>query len=197
MATKRRREDDDDDVDKSNENFPGGSPDIQPITSRNSSPIPEIIANQSPTPPTPLPKRDSQPTCSLPAEITSSGRKVRRLSSPQATPTAPAPAPVPAPVQTVQNDSSDDFHLWHQRLGHTSYNTLRSLGLFPNLKRHVNSLQACEVCAYSKQTRLLYPQYEHKAQRRLWCVHSDMSGIQELSLIDGYIYFITLIDDYS
>lgn len=50
---------------------------------------------------------------------------------------------------------------------------------------------------FAKQTRLPYRQYEHTAHRPLWKLHPDMSGIQEPSLLDGYQYFITFIDDYT
>ena len=109
--------------------------------------------------------------------------------SPTQSPSASHHAPNP-----VQNDTSiNAFHLWHRRLGHTAFRTLKNLGFVTNTNKHQSF---CEACAFGKQTRLPYRQYEHNTPRRLWRVHSDMSGIQELS-IDGKKYFITFIDDFS
>jgi transposase InsO family protein len=69
-------------------------------------------------------------------------------------------------------------------------------GLIPRSDKRITSFQACDACAFAKQTNLPYRKYEHNAPRRLWQVHSDMSGIQEPSIIDGYQYYITFIDDY-
>jgi len=45
------------------------------------------------------------------------------------------------------------------------------------------------------QLAFLAANNEHTAPRRLWRVHSDMPGSQQLS-IDGFPYFITFIDDF-
>jgi len=96
------------------------------------------------------------------------------------------------PVLTDQ--SINDFHLWHRRLGHAALlRTLRNLGFVTNAYKRQSF---CEACAFVKQTRLPYRLYQHTAPRRLWRVHSDMSDIQRLS-IDGKQYYITFIDDYS
>jgi hypothetical protein len=92
-----------------------------------------------------------------------------------------------------ENDSTGDVHLWHRRLGHTSYWNHINLGLIPRSDKRITSFQACDACAFATQTRLPYP----NATGRLWRVHSDMSGIQEPSIIDGYQHYITFIDDYS
>jgi len=90
------------------------------------------------------------------------------------------------------NPSIDNFHLWHRWLGHTSFYTLQKL-IFVAAGRQSGP---CEACTLAKQTRVPCWRYEHKAIRPLWRIYSDMLDMQLLS-IDGKMYFITFIDDFT
>jgi transposase InsO family protein len=209
MAKRPYDDDDDEDDDENNdgiiqkvgnENFLRESSDPQPIRDRHSSPKTAITNSISP-------KRGTSQT---------SVRHVPAQNNAQPSIKQPSISALPSQRRSQSIDSgftadnaiivgpdeddsfsSGDFNLWHRRLGHTSYRNLYRLGLVPHCSDPIASFQACDACAFAKQTRLPYRKYEHDAPRRLWRVHSDMSGIQEPSIVDGYQYFITFIDDYS
>jgi len=176
MAAKRPHDDNVDDQEKS-ENFSPRSPDSRPIRIHESGKFENSLQMSS----------DAQPMRNQDL-----GHLHHQLhpTQPSITPSHSRQSSAPNPVQT--DPSIDDFHLWHRRLGHTAFRTLRKLGFVTNNRQ----TRPCEACAFAKQTRRPYRRYEHNTQRRLWRVHSDMSGIQEPS-IDGKQYFITFIDDFS
>lgn len=213
MAKRSHDDDEDEDEDENddgiiqkvgNENFLRESSDPQPIRGRESSPNLTILnlispkqgtlqrsvrqhASAKPT------KDNAQPSIKQPS--------IPSLPSQQRSQSINSRFNVDDAIivgsDEHDNFSPGDFNLWHRRLGHTSYRNLYKLGLIPHRNDPIVSFQACDACAFAKQTRLPYRKYEHNAPRRLWRVHSDMSGIQEPSIVDGYQYFITFIDDYS
>nr|KYP36445.1 hypothetical protein KK1_042435 [Cajanus cajan] len=56
--------------------------------------------------------------------------------------------------------SLDDSILWHKRLGHFSYSTLKKIssnGLIQNLPSIEDDVDVCDVCQFGKQCRLPFP----------------------------------------
>ena len=175
--TKRRHDDDDGKAgkgEKGSENFTQEKHALQPIRGRESTPQPRLTNN------------DAQTSIGDPSSSSS--------HDPQSIPTNNAI--IEDEIDEEIDPQSRGFDFWHRRLGHTSYRNLLKLGLIPRRDKRT-SLQSCDACALEKQTRLPYHKYEHKAPRRLWRVHSDMSGEQQPDIGEGFKYFITFIDDYS
>ncbi|MFS7910246.1 putative RNA-directed DNA polymerase [Helianthus anomalus] len=82
--------------------------------------------------------------------------------------------------------------LWHSRLGHPSDQVLSVL----NLKSNSNT-DACDVCHKAKQHRVPFPLSEHKSKKVGDLIHLDVWGPYKVSSIEGYKYFLTIVDYYS
>ncbi|KZV19365.1 retrovirus-related Pol polyprotein from transposon TNT 1-94, partial [Dorcoceras hygrometricum] len=87
------------------------------------------------------------------------------------------------------------YNLWHGRLGHVNYNTLKrlvKLNLLPTMD--INKTHKCEVCVEAKMTKLPF----HSVQRSttpLELIHSDICDLKFVQTRGGKKYFVTFIDD--
>ncbi|XP_073133681.1 uncharacterized protein [Henckelia pumila] len=75
----------------------------------------------------------------------------------------------------------DEFSLWHQKLGHVNFKTLKNLSKFeavrglPNLKTGVPYV--CGACQKGKQTRVAHPVLQHCGTTRcLELLHMNLMG---------------------
>lgn len=89
------------------------------------------------------------------------------------------------------SSSGHEHLLWHRRLGHPSESTFSKIT--PSLPREMHD---CEICHYSKSTRLPFNLSLSKTTQAFELVHSDVWGPFPSSL-DGFKYFVTFIDDFS
>ena len=87
--------------------------------------------------------------------------------------------------------STNKHSLWHQRLGHPSESVFNKI--HPSLPKGTDG---CDICHYSKSTRLPFNLSLSKSSEMFELVHSDVWGPFSLS-IDGFKYFVTFIDDFS
>lgn len=91
------------------------------------------------------------------------------------------------------------FELWHNRLGHTNYDTISFLNKDGCLS--VTSILpkpgVCSSCQISKQHRLSFDINEKRALHILDLVHCDLWGPAPIPSIDGYLYYVIFIDDHS
>lgn len=85
---------------------------------------------------------------------------------------------------------SDDI-LWHRRLGHTSYSTLKMV-----LDIKQPDMQ-CIVCAKGKHSRKPFNEKGTRATELLQIIHSDVCGPMTEKSHSNNKYFVTFIDDYS
>ncbi|KAK1408669.1 hypothetical protein QVD17_40643 [Tagetes erecta] len=106
----------------------------------------------------------------------------------------------PAPqafVAVSQNKAS--FELWHQRLGHVSYDTISTLNNDNCL--FVTSLLPkpilCSACEMAKSSRLPFPINNQRALNILDLVHCDLWGPSPVTSHDGYRYYVLFVDDHS
>jgi transposase InsO family protein len=89
--------------------------------------------------------------------------------------------------------------LWHRRLAHINYKAL------PYICKAVTGLQelkvdhegVCNGCAQGKNIKNSFPKRNSKAEGVLELVHSDVCGPMPSSSINGYVYYVSFIDDYS
>ncbi|GJY81077.1 putative RNA-directed DNA polymerase, partial [Tanacetum coccineum] len=86
--------------------------------------------------------------------------------------------------------------LWHSRLGHPADHVLYVLSGKIGLKydKHVSP---CDICHKAKLTREPFPLSDHKSLVVGDLVHLDLWGPYRVVSRDGYIYFLTIVDDYS
>ncbi|KAM1070145.1 hypothetical protein TB1_002021 [Malus domestica] len=87
-------------------------------------------------------------------------------------------------------------NLWHNRLGHPS-NNVASLMLS---RSHISCTKdsapmLCHSCLEGKFTKLPFQSSEHKSVIPFEIVHSDLWGPSPCNSIDGYKYYVTLIDE--
>lgn len=86
----------------------------------------------------------------------------------------------------------DEPILWHRRLAHANFNTLKSA-----LNIKVQSDLKCIVCAKGKQARSPFSDTGTRATKTLEIIHSDVCGKLPVRSLGGSNYFVTFIDDFS
>ncbi|GJT34246.1 putative RNA-directed DNA polymerase [Tanacetum coccineum] len=86
---------------------------------------------------------------------------------------------------------------WHQRLSHSADQVLDVLKTSLNLDSHYNSDHLCDTCNKAKQTREPFPLSNHKTTKIGELVHLDVWGPYKITIIDGFRYFLTIVDDFS
>ena len=105
------------------------------------------------------------------------------------------------PIKNInkKNTSSaymlESSNVWHGRLGHVNYDTLRRLinmECLPNFKIDPN--HKCEICVESKLTRTSFQSIERSSEP-LELIHSDICDLKFIQTRGGKKYFLTLIDD--
>ncbi len=94
--------------------------------------------------------------------------------------------------------TSDSFHVWHCRLGHPSKSRMISLShVMPNAFQCNNTDIVCTVCPLAKQKRLPFSNNNNLYSFPFDLVHIDIWGPYHVPTIEGYRYFLTLVDDCS
>ncbi|KAK8594089.1 hypothetical protein V6N13_125899 [Hibiscus sabdariffa] len=89
----------------------------------------------------------------------------------------------------------ESLNLWHGRLGHVNYDTLRRLINLDHIPSfHINYKHKCETCVETKLTRSSFQIVERNA-KPLDLIHSDICDLNFVQTRGGNKYFITFIDD--
>ena len=86
-------------------------------------------------------------------------------------------------------------NIWHERLGHVNYDTIRRLinmDLLP--KFHINISHKCETCVEAKSTKAHFHPVERSTEP-LELIHGDICDLKFVQTRGGKKYFITFIDD--
>ncbi|CAI0399489.1 unnamed protein product, partial [Linum tenue] len=105
------------------------------------------------------------------------------------------------PVDTSQPKhfsaaTSQDFDVWHFRLGHVSHS---KVPLLKNLCLDIdtNSSIPCDTCHFARQKRLPFPSSTSVAQQSFELIHVDIWGPNPIPSYDGFKYFLTIVDDFT
>nr|GEX27830.1 zinc finger, CCHC-type [Tanacetum cinerariifolium] len=88
------------------------------------------------------------------------------------------------------------FNLWHNRLGHINYRTMKDMlkqGIISNNGEHKDK---CEICVQAEMKRKPFPKVDRQSEI-LELVHSDICELNGQLTRGGNRYFITFIDDFS
>ena len=84
--------------------------------------------------------------------------------------------------------------LWHSRLRHPSNSRLQALShVFHFLKNSYNN--ACNICPLAKQKCLPFPFNNNLSTFAFDLLHMDVWGPYSTPTLDGYKYFLTIVDD--
>ena len=65
----------------------------------------------------------------------------------------------------------------------------------PKISKPSNTL--CEVCQHGKQKKLQFKTKEHFESHPLELIHTDLFGPMRTKGLDGELYFMLMIDDYT
>ena len=101
-------------------------------------------------------------------------------------------------IPTITSHNIAD--LWHLRLGHINQQRLKQIqstsqGIKPFDEKQ---LSMCQSCLADKQYKLKFPKKgARRATKILELVHSNICGPMQVATHTGYLYFITIIDDFS
>jgi len=91
-----------------------------------------------------------------------------------------------------------DISMWHRRLGHASLQRLDvisdSLG---TTKPKNKGSDYCHVCHLAKQRKLPFPSQNKVCNEIFDLLHIDIWGPFSVETVDGYKYFLTIVDDHS
>ncbi|XP_056864308.1 uncharacterized protein LOC130511370 [Raphanus sativus] len=91
---------------------------------------------------------------------------------------------------------SPDSFIWHQHLGHPSSSVFQKISTsLPSFKRVSSELSPCSICPLAKQKRLAYVSHNNLASAPFDLVHLDIWGPFSVESVEGYRYFLTLVDD--
>lgn len=109
-----------------------------------------------------------------------------------------------APRITCQHSppavSTEDFTVWHKRLGHLSSLLLSKLRKMIEDPQHLPTSaekQKCKDCLLAKSTKLPKTTPGSKTHAPLELIHSDLSGKFSIEARGGFLYYISFIDDFS
>jgi hypothetical protein len=104
---------------------------------------------------------------------------------------------VRALIHTTSN--SDLCELWHRRMAHFHHGALTVLREMvtgvPNFSSEHNEL--CKGCALGKYTKIAFPSSDIRAERILDLIHSDLCDPMSSTLLNGFLYYVVFIDDFS
>ena len=95
----------------------------------------------------------------------------------------------------------DESWLWHKRLGNLCFDNLAKISMkeavryLPKIIVPLNSM--CRHCQHGKQTRANFKIKEHMTSHPLEIIHTDLCGRTRTKILQGYHYFMLLIDDYT
>lgn len=92
--------------------------------------------------------------------------------------------------------------LWHKRLGHLNYDSLKLLrdGVANDCYFQDNTnTEACDICLKGKQARFPFRTNAEKkvATNRLDLIHSDICGPMPTKSLGGKRYILTFLDDHT
>ncbi|CAL1356033.1 unnamed protein product [Linum trigynum] len=85
-------------------------------------------------------------------------------------------------------------HLWHARLGHVNYKSLRKMINMEVLPKFECNKSKCQVCVESKFAKHPYKSIERTSEP-LDLIHTDICDMKSTPSRGGKKYFITFIDD--
>ena len=87
--------------------------------------------------------------------------------------------------------------LWHYRLGHPSFVKPNMLHDSLNISHFSNKHLHCNICHLAKQRHLPFPSLNNISSIPFTLVHCDIWGPFHEPTVEGFRYFLTLVDDCS
>ena len=105
-------------------------------------------------------------------------------------------APALSPIAQTHHLAHVSSEIWHQRLGHPSPNKIQILSKYLDLsKENIGHDHLCKVCPLAKQKRLSFSSSNNMFLSAIDLLHLDIWGPFHVPTVDGYKYFLTIVDD--
>ncbi|KAG5527251.1 hypothetical protein RHGRI_028223 [Rhododendron griersonianum] len=90
----------------------------------------------------------------------------------------------------------DSFSLWHSRLAHLNFRSIKNMSRFGLINYHDNVCDKCEICAKAKMAKKSFPSVQRNSEI-LDLIHSDICELNGVLTRGGKRYFATFVDDFS
>lgn len=107
----------------------------------------------------------------------------------------------PVKVAEANVAISDSIRVWHERLGHVNFKTLKQMRdqkTVDDLKfKDTEGDLFCESCVYAKQHRKSFPKTGTRATSPGEIFHADLCGKMSTKSLGGANFFLLLKDDFS
>ena len=92
---------------------------------------------------------------------------------------------------------SSVHELWHYRLGHPSFTKLNVLHELLDITHLSNTKLHCNVCPLAKQRCLPFVSSNNMSPLPFDLIHCDVWGPFHVPTVEGFRYFLTIVDDCS
>jgi hypothetical protein len=101
--------------------------------------------------------------------------------------------------QTLAHDATSSRDFWHKILGHIHYKEILDLqnmvcGM-PSI--YLSKNEICKGCMLGKNINKAFPSSDDEAHGILDLVHSNVCGPMSSPSLNGCLYYVNFIDDYS
>ena len=94
------------------------------------------------------------------------------------------------------NCTVKDINLWHHRMGHVSNERLMVLSTkYPYIS--AKKLDVCDTCHLAKQKKLPFTLSSSCSSKSCELIHMDIWGPCSIISMQGFRYFLTIVDDFS
>jgi hypothetical protein len=106
---------------------------------------------------------------------------------------------VPGYIQALVHSTVSSCELWHRRFGHLHFKAL--LGLqkmvsgMPTFQFNHNNI--CKGCMLGKSIKKSFPVSNKREKVILELIHSDVCGPMSTPSLNGHVYYVIFIDDFS
>lgn len=90
-----------------------------------------------------------------------------------------------------------DATLWHNRLGHPSVQKLDSIANILEISNRNKIPSHCAICPLAKQKHLPFDSQNNMCNAAFDLLHIDTWGPFSVSSVEGYRYFLTIVNDHT
>ena len=91
----------------------------------------------------------------------------------------------------------ESSNIWHARLGHVNYKSIKKLMNMGLLSKFDCPNEKCQVCVESKFSKPTFHYVDNRLSEPLDLIHRDICNMKSIPSRGGNKYFITFIDDCS
>jgi len=102
-------------------------------------------------------------------------------------------------IQELVHSIASCFELWHRRFGSLHFKVIIRLHKMVSgmLTFQFNYNSICKGCMLGKNIKKSFPVNNKRAKVILELIHSDVCGPMSTPSLNGYVYYVIFIDDFS